>query len=291
MSQWIDAAELNAPQLALEAKLIKVGTRANLFTYLKEVWQRRAFAFTFASFQIQAATARSTLGLAWVVVVPALQILIYGLIFGFVLGSNKPDNYLPYLFIGVAFFQLLSNAITDGSTAITGNQALVNSLDFPRGLLPLAVVISNLIESLPVMILTLIGVAFLGQSVTASWLLLIPVLLLMVVFGAGLTLFSARLAVFLPDFKYLLPFISRVLFYVSGIFWSITKLTGSNHLLQLVLWNNPFHLYINLARSLTISGYETHPTDWLIASVWSVATFFAGMIFFWLAEEKYGRNV
>lgn len=291
MTEWVSPESFDGTSLAFNAKLARVGTRANLFVYLREVWQRRSFAATFSWFQIRAATARSTLGVAWIVVVPALQILIYGLIFGFVLGDNKPDNYIPYLLVGVAFFQMISNSITDGAQAIVSNQALVNSLDFPRALLPFAVIVANALEVLPILVLCLIGLPFMGEPVTVEWLLLIPIILMIALFSAGLTFISARLAVFWGDFKQLLPFVSRVFFYVSGIFWSVEKLGNDNQVLVFLLWNNPMQLLISLARSVTVSGYDVSALDWLLAGIWSIGVFVLGLIYFWLAEEKYGRNV
>ncbi|MFM6980176.1 MAG: ABC transporter permease [Micrococcales bacterium] len=290
MTEWVARENFDGLALAAEAKLGRVGTRANFFAYLKEVWQRRSFAATFAWFQMNAQTARSSLGVAWIVIVPSLQILIYGLIFGFVLGSNKPDNYIPYLIVGVAFFQTLSNGITDGAQAIVSNQALVNSLDFPRALLPAAVVVANFLESLPILLLTLVALPFLGQPVTVEWLLLIPIFAIIVMFGAGLTFISARMAVFWPDFKLLLPFFSRVFFYISGIFWSINKLGEGNQWLVTILWANPMQLLISLARSVTVGGYDATSLEWILATAWAFAVFIFGLIFFWLAEEKYAQN-
>lgn len=291
MTEWVSPDSFDGASLANSAKLARVGTRANLFVYLREVWQRRSFAGTFSWFQLRAATARSSLGIAWIVIVPSLQILIYGLIFGFVLGDSKPDNYIPFLLVGVAFFQMISNAITDGAQAIVGNQALVNSLDFPRALLPFAVIIANALEVLPILLLCLIALPFLGQPINVEWLVLLPVILLIFLFSAGLTFICARLAVFWADFKQLLPFVSRVFFYVSGIFWSIEKLGKGNEVLVFLLYNNPMQLLISLARSVTVVGYDASAQDWLLASIWSIGMFLIGLVFFWQAEEKYGRNV
>lgn len=154
----------------------------------------------------------------------------------------------------------------------------------------MAVVVANFLESLPILLLTLVALPFLGQPITVEWLLLIPIYGLIVMFGAGLTFISARLAVFWPDFKMLLPFFSRVFFYVSGIFWSITKLGDGLPWLVTILWANPMQLLISLARSVTCVGYDATALEWGLAAAWSFSIFIFGLIYFWLAEEKYGRN-
>ena len=58
-----------------------------------------------------------------------------------------------------------------------------------------------------------------------------------------------------------------------------------------VLYSNPLYLFLKLARGSIVDGYTWVRADWLVASAWSFGTVIIGFIFFWLAEERYGRNV
>ena len=111
--------------MAASAKLERVGTRPPIKRYLTDVYKRRAFAFTFSKYTLQASTAKSRLGVAWHVVVPALQITVYGLIFGLVLGSSRPNHFLPFLITGIVLFQFISAAFSDGAKSIINNASLV----------------------------------------------------------------------------------------------------------------------------------------------------------------------
>jgi len=276
--------------LANAAKLTKVGTRPKLGHYLKDFAQRRAFAFTLAKFNLQASTAKSSLGAAWHVVVPALQIGVYGAIFGLLLASARPANFVPYLITGIVLFQFISGCFTDGAKSITGNASLVRSLDFPRILLPVSAVVSNIMRVLPLFGLMLIGILIFGQVPNWNWLLIVPVFVLMTLFSSGAAMISARMTVHLEDFNQLLPFITRVLFYSSGIFWNIDKMVPAG-LLREILHNNPIHLYLVLARASLVSGYTAEANDWMVAAAWAVGILAFGTVWFWRAEEKYGRNV
>ena len=277
--------------LAASANLQKVGTRPKLGRYLADSWQRRSFALTLSRFNLQASTAKSSLGVAWLVLVPALQISIYGIIFGVVLGSVRPANFLPYLITGIVLFQFVSGCFTDGAKAITANASLVRSLDFPRILLPLSSVVANVIKVGPLVVLMLLGVIGFGEVPNWGWFLLIPALLLMTLFAAGLSMIAARLTVHFQDLNQLLPFLVRVLFYTSGIFYTVDRLAGGLHWAQLLLHNNPFHIYLTLARGVLVSGYSASTTDWIVGIAWAFATLIIGTVFFWQAEERYGRNV
>jgi teichoic acid transport system permease protein len=276
--------------LASAAGLTKVGTRPKLWHYLKDFAQRRAFALTLARFNLQASTAKSSLGAAWHVVVPALQIGVYGAIFGILLSSARPANFVPYLITGIVLFQFISGCFTDGAKSITSNASLVRSLDFPRILLPFSAVVSNILRVVPLIGLMLIGIMLFGELPNWSWLLFIPDFLLMVLFASGASMIAARMTVHLEDLNQLLPFITRILFYTSGIFWNIDNMIHIGWLKE-ILHNNPIHLFLVIARSALVSGYSATATDWIVAAAWAFGAILFGTVFFWLAEEKYGRNV
>ena len=276
--------------LAGDAKLIKVGTRPRLGHYLKDFLQRRAFAYTLARYSLQASTAKSSLGAAWHVVVPALQIGVYGVIFGVLLSSIRPPHFVPYLITGIVLFQFITGCFTDGAKSITSNASLVRSLDFPRILLPVSAVVSNILRVVPLIGLMLLGILAFGERPNLGWLLLIPDFLLMVLFATGAAMIAARLTVHLEDLNQLLPFIVRVLFYTSGIFWNIDNIVHIGWLKE-ILHNNPIHLFLVIARSSLVSGYTATGADWLVATAWAFGILLFGTIFFWRAEERYGRNV
>jgi teichoic acid transport system permease protein len=81
-----------------------------------------------------------------------------------------------------------------------------------------------------------------------------------------------------------------VLFYSSGIFWNIDKMVHIGWLKE-VLHYNPIHLYLVIARASLVSGYTAEPMDWIAGAAWAFGICLFGIVWFWRAEEKYGRNV
>lgn len=286
MSSGVTAADL-----AASAKLGRVGTRPPLFRYFSDAVKRIGFALTMAKYTMQASTAKSRFGIALLVIVPALQITVYGLIFGLILGAAKPDHFLPFLITGIVLFQFIAGSFSDGAKSIVSNSSLVRSLNFPRVLLPFSSVVSNVYKGAPLIGLMLIADALLGEPITWMWLLIIPIFALMMIFGFGLALIAARLTVSFDEVNQFIPFITRVAFYSSGVFFSIEKLAGDNKLIIALFDANPLYLFLKLARGSIVDGYSWVGTDWLVASAWAFGTVIIGFIFFWLAEERYGRNV
>jgi teichoic acid transport system permease protein len=278
-------------EYAKQHGLTKVGARDPLLSYIKHTWQRRDFAYVMALYTDQANSSRNRLGRWWLVLVPTLQAAVYGLIFGILLGGSRPENFIPFLITGVFLFSFLQGAYSSGANSVTSNIGLVRSLSFPRILLPINALIQQVFSLLPQVALLLITLLLFQQQVTWNWLFLIPILLLMVIFGFGLATISARLTVHVQDLNKLNPFLTRVVFYSSGIFFSIeTVLKDYPVAMQIATWN-PVYVYISLARGAMVEGYAMTAGMWIGAVMWAFGLFIVGTIFFWRAEERYGREI
>lgn len=276
---------------AAQHNLARVGARPPLPIYLVQVWQRREFIFSLAKFKMESENQRNRLGMGWVILKPLLNALVYGVIFGILLSSSKPDKFVGFLVIGVFLFEFFSQSFTTGAKSITSNNALVQSLSFPRMSLPLAKVTEKFLHFLPTIPIMLVFVLAMGERPRLRWLLLVPLVLIFFVFNAGLTLITARLTVHFRDLSQLLPFISRAIFYTTGIFFSIEKRFGTHPTVMTIVDFQPIHEFLSLGRGLLLTGpdYPMHNIYWLYASIWSLTVLAIGIVFFWAAEERYGR--
>jgi teichoic acid transport system permease protein len=275
---------------AREHGLKRVGARPALIEYLAEAWQRRDFAMTMARFNSEAANARNRLGRWWTVLLPTIQALVYGLIFGVLMGSSRPDNYIPFLFTGVFLYSFISGAFGAGAGSVTGNLGLVRSLSFPRMLLPVQATIQQVFNLLPQMVLLLLTWIVFAQPITWAWLLVVPITLLMVMFSTGLALVSARLTVHIQDLTKLIPFVVRIVFYTSGIFFNMERVLKHYPVALEIEKYNPIYVFVSLARGVGVAGYTTTLFMWLAAIGWAFLTLALGVVFFWKAEERYGRE-
>ena len=284
---------MSLAEYAAREGLHKVGGRPPFFAYLVDVWRRRAFIYSLARFRIEADNGRNRLGMGWVVLKPLLNAVVYGTIFGILLGSrSRPDQFVLFLVIGVFFFEYFSSCFTAGSKSITKNANLVQSLSFPRMSLPLALVTQRLLEFVPMVVIMIGLVIGFGHAPLWEWLLLIPLAALFTVFNAGLTLITARLTVHFRDLTQLLPFVSRFFFYTSGTFFSVERRFGEDSVVMKIAGFQPIHEFMELARDVMLQGpdYVMRPEYWAYAAGWSFLTLIVGSVYFWAAEERYGRT-
>lgn len=276
-----------------DGTLMKVGGRPPLRPYLEEVWSRREFVYLLARFRIEAENQRNRLGMAWIVLRPLLNAAIYGLIFGILLGSNtRPAHFLEFLIIGVFVFEFFASSFTQGARAVTSNQALVQSLSFPRMSLPLSAVTQRLLLFLPMVAVMLVIIVAFGTLPQPEWLLLIPLTAILFVFNCGLAMITARLTVHFRDLTQLLPFITRLIFYTTGIFFSFDRRFSKHPTVLRIVDFQPVHEFLTLARAVLLKGpdYNVPMSYWVYSTVWAIVMFAVGVVFFWRAEERYGRT-
>ncbi|WP_067434729.1 ABC transporter permease [Nocardioides jensenii] len=276
--------------LAAEHGLRQVGVRPPLRRYLATMWQRRHFAVSLAGSKAYARNQGNYLGQVWALLNPVLWALVYLLVFGVLLDTSRGvENFIGFLVVGVFMFHFSSASITTGSNAIVGNQGLITSLQFPRALLPIASVLAELVTLVPALVVLLVLVPLTGEPFAWTWLLLPLAVGLQWIFGTGVALVCARLVSQWRDVKQLIPFVLRALMYVSGVFFSIDHYVGSGTAAA-VLSHQPVAVYLELVRGTLLSEVALTPALWGWAFGWALLTLVLGFIFFWHAEERYGRG-
>lgn len=282
---------------AERAGLIKVGGRPTLPAYVAEVWRRRTFIYSMARFKIESENQQNSLGMLWVILKPLLNALVYGAVFGLLIGpEGRPAHFVEFLIIGVFVFEFFAQSWTAGGKAITNNAALVQSLAFPRMVLPLAAVTQRFLQFLPTIAIMLVFLLVTGSPISWHWLLIFPLFGLFFFFNCGLAMVTARLSVHWRDLNNFLPFLTRFIFYTTGIFFSVDQRFGEGSanaqpwIVAISNWQ-PVHEFLTLARAALLDGpgYDMSGQFWIRATAWSIGLFLFGVWFFWRAEERYGR--
>lgn len=270
--------------------LHRVGARPSFFAYLKQTLQRWQFSTTLARYRIRSSVEENRLGILWIVLRPTLNALIYGVIFGLLQGGRRPSDYAAYVVVGVFFFGFFSGSMSSGAKSITGDRGLVQSLAFPRLTLPVAKVLQELFEFLATFVVMLVIVVIFGHPPDWDWLLLVPLIALFTLFNMGVALICARLTVHVRDLTQILPFITRLLFYSSGVLFQVDKILDQHPTVVAAYDYYPVYQVLQLARHILTDTQTYRPEYWGYLTVTSILTFVVGLIFFWAAEEEYGRD-
>ncbi|MER7190821.1 ABC transporter permease [Streptomyces flaveolus] len=284
--------------LAAHHGLSVSGARPSLPEYVRQLWARRHFIGAFATAKLTAQYSQAKLGQLWQVMTPLLNAAVYYFIFGVLMNTKRGvEDYVPFLVTGVFVWTFTQSSLMAGTRAISGNLGLVRALHFPRAALPVSFCLQQLQQLLFSMAaLAVILLAF-GVPPGLSWVLTVPVLVLQFVFNAGVSLVMARLGAKFPDIAQLMPFLLRTWMYGSGVMFSIHHMTGPDSGLPswigTVLQLNPSVVYIDLMRFALIDSFDGSylpPHVWALAVGWALVAGVGGFIYFWKAEETYGRG-
>jgi len=199
---------------------------------------------------------RTVLGMAWSVLSPLLTLLVMRMVFTQFFGRNTP-HYTTYLFCGNLVFSYFRESTGQGMLSLMGNAKIFTKVNVPKYLF----LFSKNIQTLINFGLTLcVFLAFcILDNIIFTWkfILLIYPIFFLVLFNIGVGLILSALFVFFRDTQYLWPVFTRLLSYMSAIFYTIDKYSPTAQNLFLL---NPIYLFIRYFRKIVIEA--TIPTIW-----------------------------
>lgn len=202
-----------------------------LFDFAELVEYRDLF-FYLAWRNIKVLYAQTILGFFWALLVPAIQIVIFTIVFGRVANINTDGiPYILYSTVAIIPWTFMSQAMQQSSMSMVENQNLLGKVYFPRILFPITPICSRLLD-FAISLLLMIGVLVYYRVFPSLKLLLLPVFLLqMFLVPAAFGMLLSALAIRFRDVKIAMQFVLRMLIYSAPIVYSATTIPPSYRLL------------------------------------------------------------
>jgi lipopolysaccharide transport system permease protein len=207
---------------------------------------------------------RSILGIAWTLLNPLTQLLVFHFIFTAVFRVDIP-HFTSFLFSGLIVWSWFAGALTQATQAIVGNPELMRRPGFPAPILPIVAVMSHLIHfllALPVLVFFLV---LDGSRLTSAILALPLVIALQFLITVSLAYLVATCHVKFRDTQYMLGVLLNFFFYLTPIFYDV-KLVPARY--QPFYRLNPMVHLIDAYRAIMIRGtLPDHLTSLLVLGV------------------------
>ena len=269
--------------------LFAVGRSTPLGAYLWNLWRRRDYLLRVPVEDLRVQHSHTLLGNLWLLLNPALQVTVYLLVFGFLIELDRGvEDYLAFLTVGVFVFHQAQRTVSAGARSIVANVGLIRALRFPRAALPVGSAIGQLLSFTPVLVVMLVVTVAHGYAPGLRWLTLPGLLRALTAFGLGAGLAAARANHTYRDLENLLPFLFRLLFYLSGVLYSVEHFVDDGVLRSLFALD-PLYCLITAWR-WALLGTDASGLVWAGTIGWPVITLVGGFVAFRSREATYGSD-
>jgi teichoic acid transport system permease protein len=252
--------------------------------YVRELWQRRHFAFELARSNLRAQHFNTVLGQLWLVVNPLLMAFVYFLLIDILAGGSKGVAYLANLMLCLFAFRLISMSVRQGARSVVGGGRLILNTAFPRALLPLASVLTAFFRFLPMVLIYVAMHAIAGLSVGPHLLWVFPILALFVVFASGAAMFVSTLQVYFRDLRNFLPYFLRLWLYISPVLYYVDDVPER---FKPIVAVNPLYPLLGALSDAVNQAENPSPTFLLWGLGCAVGAFVLGAVFFMSREREF----
>jgi ABC-2 type transport system permease protein len=183
----------------------------------------------------------SALGYFWQLMRPLMLFGVLYVVFTQVIKVGGPVKYYPVVLLSnIVMFTFFSEATFGSVGAVVDREAIVRKIHFPRLVVPFAVVLTATFNLMLNVCVVLIFALISGVPVRWTWLLAIPLLVVLITFVVGIAMLLSALFVRMRDLRPIWEVILQVLFYGTPVLYSVETIINSSlpeWLKNLVLMN------------------------------------------------------
>ncbi|MDD5557609.1 MAG: ABC transporter permease [bacterium] len=212
------------------------------------------------------------LGFLWAFFVPLCMALVFWFIFSFLFRRPTPPlSIVTALFV----WQFINMSVMGATCSIIDNAGILKKVYFPREIVPISLVLSNLINFILSLIVIVLFVLFYNMAkgqyplFPLTVFLLPGIVLITFLFAVGLALLTSHLQVYFRDVRYVVEIVLMLTFYLSGVFYGIDDVAkaGVGWMTRLFMLNPVYDLFamyrIVLLNDATTKAF--YPTSLLVA--------------------------
>jgi ABC-type polysaccharide/polyol phosphate export permease len=233
----------------------------------------------------------SVLGLAWTLAHPLVLMVVYLLVFSVLWKATATDfdHYWLFLLAGLPAWVFFATSLQAASRSLLENANLIRKVRFPRQLVPLSVVATQVV-AFATMLAIVIALSFVVLPEARDTLLLaLPVGAAFVVFVSGLALAVASANAVFRDVEHLVSALLLPLFFLTPILYRLEDLPGAEShpwLVDLIHWGNPLTPPIEVLRSQLFFGTAPALGDVVYVVVETLVALVVGAVVFSRVDDR-----
>ena len=265
---------------------------------LNEVWRYRDLILLFVKRDLSAQYKQTILGPLWFLIQPVFTTLVFFLLFNKLAGIPTDGVPQPVFYMcSIAVWNYFSMCFVSTSTTFTANANIFGKVYFPRLVMPLSVVISNMLKFAIQLLLLLIIMLYFFFTGNYTFhfglhILFFPLcLIIMAAMGLGFGIIISSLTTKYRDLSILITFAVQLLMYVTPVAYSLGFVAQKHPQYHTLIQLNPLSSLIETFR-YSLLGVGFVDSGWFIYScVFAVAALVTGVIIFNKVERSFMDTV
>jgi lipopolysaccharide transport system permease protein len=200
--------------------------------------------------ELRAERARSYLGLLWWIIEPAMNMAVYYLVFAVILKTSQAD-YVPFLLVGLTLWQWFKSCVSHGGYAIWQRLPLIRQVKVPVQVFPTVQILADTVKFAFILALLLVILWSYGYAPNRAYLALPLVLLVELVFAAGVAYLVSAALPFLPDLRFVIEQVLQVLMFLSGVVFALDNVPQP---VRGIFMLNPIAVLVDAGRGILMHG-------------------------------------
>jgi len=257
---------------------------------LRELWEYRELLYFLIWRDVKVRYKQTVLGAAWAIIQPFFTMVVFSLFFGKL--AKMPSDGIPYPIFSYAAlvpWSFFSRGLNQASNSLVGSARLIKKVYFPRLAIPIASVLSGVVDFL-LAFLVLLGMMLAYGVVPTINVLWLPLfLLLSLVTSLGVSLWLSAMNVQFRDVRYTVPFITQVWLFATPIAYPSSLI--ENPWLRTLYGLNPMTGVVEGFR-WALLGTNTAPGPIIaVSSLVALASMIGGAYYFRRMEKTFADVV
>lgn len=264
--------------------------------HLSEVWRYRDLLWLFVRRDFVAQYRQTVLGLLWHVIQPIFTTLIFLLVFGKIANISTDEIKPPLLFYmsGITVWNYFSTCLTSTSTTFVTNAAIFGKVYFPRLVLPLSIVLSNIVKfgiQFLLLLVFMVWFSFSGNPIHLSlnWLFIPLLVLIMAGIALGLGIIISSMTTKYRDLNILMTFAIQLAMYATPIAYPLSYLKNKSY--KWLIEINPLTSVVEAFRFCLFGKGTVEAGSLVYSLVFMVVSLFVGVLIFNRVEKSFMDTV
>lgn len=252
---------------------------------LKKLWDYRELLYFLIWRDVKVRYKQTFLGFVWAVLQPLMTMVVFSVIFGYL--AKVPSDGIPYqvfTYTALLPWTLFAHAVNESGNSLVLNQQLITKVYFPRLIIPLASVLSGLVD-FGIGFIVLLGL-MLFYGVVPTWAILtLPFFLLLeIATSLAIGLWLATLNVQYRDVRHAIPFLVQFWLFITPVAYSSNLIPAQWRVLYGI---NPMVGVIEGFRWALLGKEGTNGPMMLVSILVVIALLVSGLFYFRRMEDRF----